>query len=173
MKSRIGIYSGTFDPVHAGHIAFARAAARACRLSEVVFLPERQPREKQQVTPLKMRLSQLETAVAPYPELRVVALKDRQFSVQETLPRLQALFAGAELTLLVGSDVVRTFRYRWEGLELLLRAMPLAIGMRKGDDQAETEAIIKELAAQYKLVLTPAYIHTPHAHLTSSQLRMS
>ncbi|HEU5121705.1 MAG TPA: adenylyltransferase/cytidyltransferase family protein, partial [Candidatus Saccharimonadales bacterium] len=61
---RIGIYSGTFDPVHYGHIAFAASAIRACNLDEVVFLPEPQPRYKAGVTDIAHRLALLTMATA-------------------------------------------------------------------------------------------------------------
>ena len=47
--ARIGIYAGTFDPVHAGHVAFALQSLEAAKLDRVYFLPERRPRGKRQV----------------------------------------------------------------------------------------------------------------------------
>lgn len=41
--SRIGIYSGSFNPVHAGHIAFALQALESANLKTIYFLPERRP----------------------------------------------------------------------------------------------------------------------------------
>ena len=45
-RKSVGIYSGTFDPVHTGHVAFALEAAQVANLQKVVFLPEETPREK-------------------------------------------------------------------------------------------------------------------------------
>jgi len=41
--SRVGIYSGGFDPVHAGHIVFALKAQKVAGLSQIYFVPERRP----------------------------------------------------------------------------------------------------------------------------------
>src|SRR5688500_13565413 len=117
MKHRIGIFPGTFDPVHQGHVAFCLEALRVCKLDEVLLLPERVPREKQNVADFSRRRSLLQDAVSARPALHVMVLNSDQFTVKETLPELQRKLGDAELTLLVGSDVVRTFLYRWEGLK--------------------------------------------------------
>jgi cytidyltransferase-like protein len=51
VMKHIGIYPGSFDPVHEGHFAFAKAALETGRLDTVIFLPEMKPRGKPQVTP--------------------------------------------------------------------------------------------------------------------------
>jgi nicotinate-nucleotide adenylyltransferase len=166
---RVGIYSGTFDPIHAGHIAFAMEALRACGLDEVIFLPERRPRGKHDVSDVKHRAAQIRQAL-PDERLRVVVLPADTFTVAETLPQLQAMFSGSELTLLVGSDVVRTFPYRWDGLDILLQNVSLAIGMRD-DDEAEITTILQSLEKQHAIPVRYNIIRTEHAHLASSHLR--
>src|SRR5262249_6224728 len=104
--SRIGIYAGTFDPVHSGHGAFALEAIEASRLDEIYFLPERQPRGKQQVEHFGHRTGMLERALKPHPRLKVMELVDANFSVRRTLPQLRRRFAGSELVFLFGSDIV-------------------------------------------------------------------
>ena len=140
----IGIYPGAFDPVHAGHIAFAREAKRICGLDEVVFLPEPSPRGKQDVTRLSDRLALLRASLADE-GLRVATLTSQQFTVHQTLPEIEQLFPDATLTLLAGSDVARTFQYRWPGLETLLMRVSLAIGLRGDDVPAEMHDIMASL----------------------------
>jgi nicotinate-nucleotide adenylyltransferase len=168
---RIGIYPGTFDPVHPGHISFAQEALRACQLDEIALLPERLPRGKQHVTGLAQRVRLLTEATAATPGVRIVQLQSAQFTVSETLPELRQLFPHAELTLLVGSDVARTFLYRWPGLKILLASMQLAIGLRAHDTPEEMAGIIQELEQQYSITVPYTLIHTPHAHLASSHFR--
>jgi nicotinate-nucleotide adenylyltransferase len=168
---RIGIYPGTFDPVHPGHIAFAREALQACQLDEVILLPERLPRGKQHVTGLAQRVTLLTKATATVANVRIAQLQSDQFTVAGTLPELEQLFPDAELTLLVGSDIARTFLYRWPGLEILLASMRLAIGLRGHDTPSEIAGIIKELEQQYGLTVAYTLIRTPHAHLASSHFR--
>jgi nicotinate-nucleotide adenylyltransferase len=168
----IGIFSGTFDPVHSGHIAFCRAAVQAATLEKVVLLPEAAPRGKSPVTSLAHRRAMLELATAADPHLEVLTLPDKRFSVARTLPRLQQLFAGHKLSLLVGSDVVQTFAHRWPGLETLLAEMELIIGLRAGDTASTVEGLLEAVQrAMPKLTLRYRLLDSPYAQAASSQIR--
>lgn len=169
--SRVGIYSGTFDPVHQGHVAFCRAAALACKLDAVWLLPEREPRAKTNVTEYTERVHMLQLAIADEANMNVLQLPDKQFSVRQTLPQLRRCFTGDELYLLLGSDVVRTFTYRWEGLRELLKTTWLIIGMREGDDRDDVQAILQQLQIEYSVPLRYTIIESPRTHLASLRIR--
>lgn len=171
MKHNIGIYSGTFDPIHVGHIAFAQAAAHELALDAVVFLPEQQPRGKQNVTEIHHRIELIKRAIQDDDKLQVLTLPSKQFTITKTLPQLQKRFTDADFTFLVGSDIVRTFMYRWDDLEILLETVSFAVGLRTGDKQSELETIFMQLEAQYHTPITRSYIATKSAHVASSQFR--
>ena len=171
MERRIGIYSGTFDPVHPGHIAFAAEAMRACDLDEVVFLPERTPRNKQNVTGMLHRVALLKKVTKTMQNMSVVTLASDQFTVEETLPELRNIYSGAQLTLLIGSDVARTFPYHWQGMDVLLAEVSLAVGIRTGDNPDEITVLMGELEREYDVPIRYTCITAPEADLTSSQIR--
>jgi len=171
MERRTGIYPGTFDPVHPGHIAFAEGAMRVCGLDEVIFTPEQKPRGKEHVTGISHRIALAERATEAIVGLRVVQLASEQFNVAQTLPELHRTFGDSKLTLLVGSDIVRTFLYRWEGLDTLLADVSLAIGMRSSDNPDEIMTIMDELAHGYDISIDYTLISTPEADIASSQIR--
>lgn len=135
---RIGIYSGTFDPVHAGHIGFALQALQSAQLDYIYFMPERRPRHKQHVEHYAHRIAMLRAAVKPYAKLKVLETDDISFTIKRTLPRLQQRFRGAQLVFLAGSDVV-AHMHTWPGAELLAQTCELAIGIR--EDSSPTEII--------------------------------
>ena len=170
MGRRIGIYSGTFDPIHTGHLAFGRAAQSAGQLDEVVFIPEAVPRGKTLVTPLEHRAEMIRQATAPHTGLRTLTLESPQFTLADTLPELQRHFPDAELSLLIGSDVARTLAYRWEGLEHLAGAR-FIIGMRSDDKKEDIEDITQpiQLLHQIEFVFVPAEKAT--SHISSSRAR--
>src|SRR5581483_3364510 len=89
IMKRIGIYSGVFDPVHAGHIGFALQAVERAGLDKVYFLPERRPYHKQGVEHFGHRVAMLKRATRPHPALSVLELEDISFTVERTLPKLQ------------------------------------------------------------------------------------
>ncbi|MEI8338988.1 MAG: adenylyltransferase/cytidyltransferase family protein, partial [bacterium] len=86
MKNRIGIFSGSFDPVHEGHIEFALQAIKVAKLDYLYFLPDIEPRHKSDVTHVAHRLEMLNLAIKPHPSLRVLELPDKKFSIATTLP---------------------------------------------------------------------------------------
>lgn len=130
--TRIGIYAGTFDPVHNGHIKFALLAIKSYGLEKVVFLPEKLPRFKTKVSPLKHRIAMLRVAIQTYKNLEILELPDEQFSVSETLPKIRAKFAGAQLFLLVGSDVSERIQ-TWPGWQELLKSAELVVAPLAAD----------------------------------------
>src|SRR5262249_18397789 len=134
-QRHIGIYSGTFDPIHAGHVAFAAQAMRDCSLDAVIFLPEPKPRGKQNVTSLAHRCALIKLATEHEPNFSVLRLASPHFTVSDTLPKLQQKFVDAHLTFLMGSDVAKSLGH-WEGVKTLLQHASITIGLRERDDPA-------------------------------------
>jgi nicotinate-nucleotide adenylyltransferase len=160
---RVGIYAGSFDPVHAGHIAFALQAAEEANLDEVIFLPERRPRFKDGPEHFGHRVAMLRHAIKPHAKLQVMEMVDRHFTVKRTLPQLRSVFARAELVFLVGSDVAE-FIPDWAGSALLLRSSELVVGVR--DDQS-TDYISQQLAT-WEVQPKQSYILLSYAAEVSS-----
>lgn len=148
---RIGIYAGTFDPVHSGHITFALQALQAANLDKVYFLPERQPRNKQHVEHLAHRLAMLKNASKPHPQFDVLEMVDVNFTVEKTLPRLQKQFGGDQLVFLFGSDIIKGLA-GWPNVDQLLENSELVVGLRHHDDHDNTRLIIEEWETQPKAV---------------------
>lgn len=143
--SKIGIYAGTFDPVHNGHVAFARSALATCGLDEVVFFPDRDPWRKTNVTDIAHRQALLEQAVRDEQGMRVTLLDVGRFTPRVVVPELKRLFADDELVLLMGSDLARTLQHSWPSVDVLLAAMSLAIGLRGNDEATDIEAVLQQL----------------------------
>src|SRR4051812_40769392 len=83
-SKRIGIYAGTFNPVHTGHVAFALQAVKEANLDEVYFVPERQPRGKAGVEHFGHRVAMLKRALRPYKQFDVLELVDVNMTVNRT-----------------------------------------------------------------------------------------
>lgn len=130
---KIGIFSGTFDPVHLGHIAFAKEACQQAGLERVYFLVEPRPRRKQGVKALEHRVEMVNLAIANETKLGLIILKQARFNVAETLPVLQARFAGRGIYMLLGEDVLSHFAH-WPQIEQLTQAVKFIIGIRKHDE---------------------------------------
>jgi nicotinate-nucleotide adenylyltransferase len=166
-SNRIGIYAGTFDPVHAGHLTFALQAREAARLDLVYFMPEREPRRKVGVEHYGHRYAMLQRAVRPHARLAVLDTTDKYFNVTRTLPRLQQLFPGAEIVLLLGSDIAQ-FLPQWQHIDTLTQNVSFCIGLRKGAERKSIEQVFAQLGlSPDRLTLIESFA----ADVTSSSIR--
>lgn len=157
--SKVGIFSGTFDPVHAGHIAFALEAMDQAGLDKVYFLPEAKPRRKSGTTHYAHRLAMVELALKPYNRLSVIDLPDKQFSVSKTLPRLKKQFPEDDLYMLIGSDMLMMIASpgsveQWPGLESFLKSVTLAVGIRDEHDLEKARQCLYEIQSKGILIQT-------------------
>jgi len=109
-KRRIGIYGGTFDPVHRGHLEVAKAVSRLFELDKVLFVPAMHAPHKlaRPVTSHFHRFAMLVLATQDDPRLYVSAFEieasDRRYTV-ETVAHFQAQFGAAtQLFFIMGAD---------------------------------------------------------------------
>ena len=106
---RLGIFGGTFNPIHLAHLILAEQCLEACRLDRVLFVPAGQPPHKsdRQITPARVRLEMVELAIAGHHGFQVSAIEVNRpgpsYSA-ETLAELANQHVGDELFFLVGSD---------------------------------------------------------------------
>ncbi len=144
---RIGVLSGTFDPVHKGHIAFALLAIDKADLDMVYFAPEVKPRRKPQVTHFAHRVAMLKLATRPYKQLGVLELPDRYFLARTTLPKLQQKFPGCQIHLLLGSDLFEHMP-TWPNVELMISKVGLVVGARGTYEVSEALVKLPSLPTQ-------------------------
>ncbi len=122
---RIGIFGGSFNPVHYGHVLLARRALSALNLDRVYFVPaNRNPLKSAAVLlPAALRLRLLRIALRPYPPLLVsdceLRRKGLSFTV-DTLEYFRKKFPGSTLYFLCGADTPRGLA-RWKNPEKILR----------------------------------------------------
>lgn len=105
--TKIGIYPGAFDPVHKGHLAFAKAAQKKLGLDKVYFLPEPSPRHKQGVKAFEHRINMVQLATANEPDFGVIVLDLQEFDVPRVWSNITARFLGSDLYMLIGSNAVK------------------------------------------------------------------
>ncbi len=118
---KLAIFGGTFDPIHAGHLAVAREAVSRFQLDRVLIVPAAHPPHKAGVThaPYDDRIRMAELACHEEPRFEVSRIEEgtaRSYSI-DTIEKVRAeLDPGDELYFLIGADAfaeIRTWR-RWE-----------------------------------------------------------
>ena len=151
---RIGIFGGTFNPPHLGHIQAAKHAVEALALDRLLLIPDRIAPHKvmpaHSPTP-QQRLEMLQIAAAGHPKLEVCDLelhREGPSYTYETVEQLHALYPDAQLVLLMGSDMFLTFQ-NWKNPQRILAHAQLAVFCRgnKGE-KAEIAEKQKELEQQ-------------------------
>jgi len=145
--SRIGLFGGTFDPPHVGHLALAEAARRRLRLDRVVFVPAGDPPHKRgrRLSPAADRLAMTRLAVRGLPGFEVSDLEIRRrgpsFTV-DTLRRLAARDPGARLYLLLGADSLEEFP-TWRDPAGIRRLATLAVAGRPGHRAPRGRGVVR------------------------------
>ena len=159
---RIGIFGGTFDPVHMGHLIHAEQCRAQAKLDLVLFVPAALPPHKQgrELTPFVHRAEMLTLAISGHPAFRVEEMeKDRagpSYTV-ETLAQLRAQRPGDELFFILGSDSLRDLPLWYEPRRILELATLLVV--ERPDSPVFSVAELKErlqvAKVHYQLVEAP------------------
>ena len=143
---RLGVFGGTFNPVHMGHLAVAEEVRVRLGLEEVLFMPAGQPWLKSglEVTGGYHRLEMVKLAVASNPHFRVSDLEIRRpgpsYSA-DTLEELDRSRKGqAELHLLVGLDALKEMA-RWQRPRRVLELATLVGIARPGFESLDRKAL--------------------------------
>ncbi|HSM61039.1 MAG TPA: nicotinate-nucleotide adenylyltransferase [Longimicrobiales bacterium] len=136
--ARIGVFGGTFDPPHLGHVGVATDVADHLRLDRLLWVPAGIPPHKaaHRVTDAAIRLEMVRRAAAGDPRFEVSDLElsrpGPSYTV-DTLRRLHAEHPDAELFLLLGADQVETFAGTWKDPADILELARLAVLDRAGE----------------------------------------
>lgn len=172
-NKRVGIFSGTFDPVHNGHLRFAADAIQQAALDKVFFLVEPQPRRKQGVKAFEHRQAMVQMAVSNSPKLGSIVLEQLRFTPHETLPLLEARFKGAQLCLLMGDDMLAHL-IDWPRVDSLIKVCEFVIGRRRGTKQEikeQVESISRTRNIKLKYRLFDSGLPTVSSSLIKAELR--
>jgi nicotinate-nucleotide adenylyltransferase len=135
-SGRIGVFGGTFDPIHVAHIVAAVEARRALGLDRVVLVPAGDPWQKRGsvAAPAVDRLAMVQAAVDGIAGLEVSPLEVEREGPSYTHQTLEALSApGRRLFLIVGADVAATMG-SWVGIERLPELATLVVVTRADPD---------------------------------------
>lgn len=167
---RIGIYSGTFDPVHNGHIEFVRTAIERCGLDKVFFLVEPRPRRKHGVKALEHRIRMVQLAIKDDPRLSTIVLEQARFSVNHTLPILQSRFSGQQIYFLMGEDFFSHLSH-WPHIDQLLQSVSFIIGVRSDKPNDELRAHIAQVEKSRGQQMKYEFIKTKQSSVSSNAIR--
>ena len=130
-KKKTGIYGGSFNPIHNGHIAIAKRMLEEAGLDEIwlIVSPQNPLKAADSLLDDQLRLDMTQHALAPYPQLTA---SDYEFRLPRpsymwhTLQHLSADYPDREFTLLIGADNWAVFD-RWYHASDIIAHYPIAI----------------------------------------------
>ena len=171
---RIGIYGGTFNPPHVGHIQAAKQAAVSLDLSKLLLIPDRIAPHKvlpENSPSPEQRLEMLRIAVKDSPALEVSDMELRREGVSytwETVAALKEQFPESELVLLMGTDMFLSF-HTWRYPERITEKASLGVFYR--GDKGEIAAIEAQKAQIEASGVTVYLVKNEITPISSTQLR--
>lgn len=172
---RLGIYGGTFDPVHYGHLLLAESCREHCRLDQVWFMPAASPPHKSgaTVSPAEHRLAMLELAIGGQESLHVSRLELDRGGVSYTVETLQALAeqdANRELFFLMGADSLHDLP-SWREPGAICRLATLVIVARPGQPPVDFSSLRSFTSEERIERFRRHQVTMPQIDLTSRELR--
>lgn len=181
---RIGLFGGSFDPPHKGHLTVSLMALRRLKLDAVWWLVTPGNPLKDHAPDQLGRRVAAARAMARHPKIHVTAIEatlNTRFTA-DTLAILSERLPGVHLVWLMGGDNLRQF-HRWRHWREIAGLMPIAIYDRPGSTFTATASPaafalrkrrVREIdAARLPTHRTPAwiYLHGPRVALSSTELR--
>ena len=161
---RIGIYNGSFDPVHAGHIVFALKAQKVAGLEQVYFVPERKPRHANEPEHYVHRSIMLNHALQPYDQFHVFVLPDARLNAR-SLTRIVDGLPQAELSLLTTASELL-----WHEGDLpgLYHKLHLVVAVTTHTQMAE---VLERLTAAENPLGNLTFVDIGTDHISSAEVR--
>src|SRR6185369_1007777 len=164
---RLGLFGGTFDPPHVGHLALAEWARVRLDLDRVLFVPVGRAPHKPpgRLSGARHRLAMTRLAVRGNPAFEVSALElgvNAPSYTVDTLRRLRALRPKGRWFLLLGADSLDEFR-TWHEPETILSLATVAVAARPGSGRAA----MRQWARRHRVV----WLGNPGLDVSSTLVR--
>ena len=163
---RIGLFGGSFDPVHLAHLALAQCAVDQLELDRLLWVPAGHPWQKPGVTEAAHRLAMVQLMVEGAPAFAVdereLKREGASYTV-DTAEELRAANPGAELFLIIGQDQYARLPtwHRWQDL---VRQVTLAVAAR-AEEEVHAAAEVAAVSQKVQRLAMPAM------HVSSTEVR--
>ncbi len=174
-QERLGLYGGTFNPIHSGHLHVARSARDRFDLDQVWLIPSRQPphRSSQGLATAAHRLAMVERAVAGEPRLKAsdieVCREGPSYTI-ETLAAVARLRPQVERFFIIGSDSVPELPTWRRAAEIVLQCRFIVV-LRKGHAVAGIERIREHFGDEVAKSFRDGFLELEPVPISSTEIR--
>lgn len=172
---RLGIFGGSFDPVHYGHLLLAECAREQARLDQLWFVPANQQplKRRRSLTPGPLRVQMLELAIGGHEAFAVSTVEVDRGGVSYTFETLAAIHAAQpqdELFFLLGADAIGDLP-RWREPRRICEMATLLVACRAGAAEPDMHAAADPLGLIPGQTLRYQRIDMPQVELSSREIR--
>ncbi|MCD1641544.1 nicotinate-nucleotide adenylyltransferase [Aurantimonas coralicida] len=182
---RIGLFGGSFNPPHEGHLLVAETARRRLGLDKVWWMvtPGNPLKDHGKLRPIGERLAAVR-ALAPGPHSVPTAFEARhriRYSA-DTVALLRRRHPGVHFVWIMGADSLASF-HRWQDWQEIAASLPIAVVDRPGSTLSVLSAVTPQVLARFRLPETAAralpsrrapawvFLHGPRSTVSSTLLR--
>jgi nicotinate-nucleotide adenylyltransferase len=175
----LGVFGGTFDPIHLAHLAVAQEAAETLGLEQVAFIPAGRPPHKpgREITPAEHRLAMLELAITGNDRFTVDRLELDRAGPSYTVDTLEALCASrdaaglaSDLVLILSAEAFLDFM-SWRTPRRILELASVVVAPRDGFPDAGPDFLAARLPDRPDLAERATFLDSPRLRLSASELR--
>lgn len=163
-QMKVGIYNGSFDPVHAGHLVFALKAQKVAGLEKIYFMPERKPLANKEAEHYVHRSAMLNRALQPYSQFELLDLPDARFTAN-TLPRLKQKEPEADLSLLTSASQLLWHEGEWPSI---YEKLHLVIAVTSNTQLAEVLERVNASSLHFRNLM---FVDIGKEHISSAAIR--
>jgi nicotinate-nucleotide adenylyltransferase len=172
---RLGLFGGSFDPVHYGHLLLAESCREQSRLSAVWFLPAAVPPHKRnrQLTPAAARIEMLELAIAGHPAFSVSRYEADRGGINytvDTLAHFRRQDPEGELFFLLGADMLHDLP-GWHQPARVCQLATAIVVRRSGTEPVDFDCLSRVVSPEGIQRIRRHQVEMPEIGISSTELR--
>ena len=172
MPNRIGLFGGTFDPPHLGHLILASEAQTQLELNRLLWIltPEPPHKQDQLITPIEHRLAMVELAIKDNPAFELSRVELDRPGPHYTLDTLKLIAEqnpNADIVPIIGEDSLRDLPTWHQSQELVYACHWIGV-MRRPNDEPNLDALEHELPGISSKI---HYVDAPLMEIASREIR--
>ena len=168
-KKAIGIFGGSFDPPHKGHIKISQISLRSLRLEQLFWIvTKKNPFKTNSFYSLKERIVRSKKAIKKYNNIKVLYLDDKIKSSRtiHMVNYFRKIKKKKYLYLILGSDNLLNF-HKWKSWKKIVKLTKLVVFSRKGYDKQGKESLVVKYINKKNII----FINNKLVNVSSSEIK--
>lgn len=173
MMKKTGLFGGTFNPIHIGHLIIAEYFREEVKLDEVIFLPASVSpfkSDKKDILPAEERLKLIEISIKNNPKFSVSDCEIKKGGISytyQTVEHFRKEYPDNEIYWLIGGDQIIQF-HKWKNYRYILDNVNLAVAVRPNTfKESDKRQIENNLKPGNKIL----WLNSPNIEISSSDIR--